>query len=213
MGFTGGSGHVWKTTDSGATWIDFTGNLPDSPVNAVVVYLSQVFVGTDVGVFASPTSAASWTELGPNPNTNQPGFLPNVAVTALAVFASGGQQLLRASTYGRGIWQFNLVLTPDYKLSVSNSPLTVFAGQTATFNGTASATNGYTNSVTLSCIAGSTAPPSTCTPAPSCAYASQQDAIQPHCWRNGWRLQLQCARGRSRHRSHHAQSSLGAPPG
>ncbi len=167
MGFTGGSGHVWKTADSGTTWSDFTGNLPDSPVNAVVVYLSQVFVGTDVGVFASPTSAASWTELGPNPNTNQPGFLPNVAVTALAVFASGGQQLLRASTYGRGIWQFNLVLTPDYKLSVSNSPLTVFAGQTATFNGTASATNGYTNSVTLSCIAGSTAPPSTCTPAPS----------------------------------------------
>ena len=165
MGFTGGPGHVWKTTNAGATWTDFTTNLPDAPVNAVLVYLSQVFVGTDVGVFASPTSSSSWTELGPTPN--QPGFLPNVPVTVLAVFASGGQQLLRASTYGRGIWQFNLVLTPDYKVSVSNSPLTVFAGQTATFSGTASATNGYINSVTLSCSAGSTAPPSTCAPAPS----------------------------------------------
>jgi len=169
MGFTGGSGHVWKTTDAGATWTDFTGNLPDSPVNAVVVYppISQIFVATDVGVFASSTSTPSWTELGPNPATNQPGFLPNVAVTALAIFNRGGQQLLRASTYGRGIWQFNLAITPDFQLSITNSPITTFAGQTATFNGTATAVNGYTNSVTLSCSAGTSAAPSTCSPSPS----------------------------------------------
>jgi len=169
MGFTGGSGHVWKTTNAGLTWIDFTANLPDSPVNAVVVYpgMSQVFVATDVGVFASSTSAANWTELGPNPATNQPAFLPNVAVTALGVFSFGGQQLLRASTYGRGIWQFNLVITPDFQLSMSNSPQTVFSGQAATFNATATALNGYTNSVSLSCVAGATAPPSTCTPSPA----------------------------------------------
>ena len=169
MGFTGGTGHVWKTTNAGASWIDYTANLPDSPVNAVVVYppMSEVFVATDVGVFASSTSTANWTELGPNPATNDYGFLPNLAVTALGVFASGGQQLLRASTYGRGIWQFNLVLTPDFALSVTNSPQTVFAGQTATFNGTASALNGYNNTVALSCVAGSTAPPPTCTLSPA----------------------------------------------
>lgn len=169
MGFTGGPGHVWKTTNSGTTWADFTGNLPDSPVNAVVVDSgsAQVYVGTDVGVFSSPTSAASWVELGPNPNSNQPGFLPNVAVTALGLFNSGGQELLRASTYGRGIWQFNLPATPDFLLSVSNSPLTLFDGQTAPFNGTATAVNWYANSVALSCAAGASAPPSTCTPAPS----------------------------------------------
>lgn len=168
MGFTGGSGHVWKTTNAGASWTDFTGNLPDSPANAVVVYpaASLVFVATDVGVFASPTSGPSWTELGPVPSPGQPGFLPNVAVTDIGVFASGGQQLLRASTYGRGLWQFNLVITPDFQFSISNSTQTVFAGQTATFNGTMTALNGYTNSVTLSCVAGATAPPSTCTALP-----------------------------------------------
>jgi len=168
MGFTGGPGHVWQTANAGATWSDFTGNLPDSPVNAVVVYpaMSQVFVATDVGVFASSTSAASWTELGPTSSTDAPGFLPNVAVTALAVFNSGGQQLLRASTYGRGIWQFNLVITPDFGISVSNSPQTIFLGGTATFNGSASALNGYASSVTLSCSTGSTAAPSPCTPSP-----------------------------------------------
>jgi len=169
MGFTGGTGHVWKTTNAGASWTDFTANLPDSPANAVVVYapMSKVFVGTDVGVFGSSTSAASWTELGPIPGPTSYGFLPNVAVTALGVFNSGGQQLLRASTYGRGIWQFNLVVTPDFQLTVSNSPLTVNVGQTATFNGTASGLNGYSSSVTLSCTAGLTPPPGTCTPAPS----------------------------------------------
>lgn len=169
MGFTGGPGHIWKTTNAGATWTDFTANLPDSPVNAVVVYPSSslVFVGTDVGVFASSTSAPVWFELGPSPGANQPGFLPNVAVTALGIFASGGQQLLRASTYGRGMWQFNLVITPDFQFSVSNSPQTVFVGQTATFNGTMSALNGYSNSVTPSCVNGSTVPPSTCTASPT----------------------------------------------
>jgi hypothetical protein len=169
MGFTGGAGHVWKTTNAGVSWSDFTGNLPDSPANAVVAYapMSQVFVATDVGVFASPTSAPNWTELGPNPSTNQAGFLPNVAVTALAVFNHGGQQLLRASTYGRGMWQFNLVITPDFQFSVSNTPLTAFVGQTASFNGTMTAVNGYTSSVTLSCTSGTTAPPSACTPSPA----------------------------------------------
>jgi hypothetical protein len=169
MGFTGGAGHVWKTTNAGVSWSDFTGNLPDSPANAVVVYapMSQVFVATDVGVFATPVAAPNWIELGPNPSANQAGFLPNVAVTALGVFNRGGQQLLRASTYGRGMWQFNLVITPDFQFSVSNSPLTALVGQTASFNGAMTAVNGYTSSVTLSCTAGSTAPPSTCTPSPA----------------------------------------------
>ena len=168
MGFSGGTGHVWKTTNGGTTWTDFTANLPDSPVNAVVVYpaLAQVYVGTDVGVFASSTSTPDWTELGPNPATNRPGFLPNVAVTALAVFASGGQQLLRASTYGRGMWEFNLVVTPDFQMAVANPTLTTFPTQTAVFTGTITALNGYANSVTLTCGAGSTATPSVCSPSP-----------------------------------------------
>lgn len=170
MGFTGGPGHVWKTTNAGASWTDFTGNLFDSPVNAVVVYspMSQIFVATDVGVFASSTSSASWTELGPNPSSNQAGFLPNVAVTALGVFASGGQQLLRASTYGRGIWQFNLVITPDFQLAISpNSAQTVFAAQTATFGGTVTEVNGYGSSIAVSCVSGATAAPSSCSSTPA----------------------------------------------
>ncbi len=168
MGFTGGPGHVWKTTSAGQNWIDFTGNLPDSPTNAVLVdsYSALVYVGTDIGVFVSSTFApASWSEVGPS--SGSMGFLPNVAVTALALFNAGGQKLLRASTYGRGIWQYNLVSTPDYQLAISNSPLTVFSGQTGVLNGTATAVNGYASTVTLDCVAGTTSPPSTCTISPA----------------------------------------------
>ncbi|MFY9910208.1 MAG: hypothetical protein WAK56_10210 [Candidatus Sulfotelmatobacter sp.] len=176
MGFTGGPGHVWQTTNAGAGWIDFTGtspnNAPDSPTNAVVVDSAAhiIYVGTDVGVFESPTSfPPTWTEVGPaSSQVGAFGFLPDVAVTALALFNSGGKKLLRASTYGRGMWQFNLLAKPDFEIAVSNTPLTVFAGYTATLNGTLTSLNGYNNSVALSCISGSTSPPVPCTP----SYAS-----------------------------------------
>ncbi|MGC1227511.1 MAG: hypothetical protein WA859_13605 [Candidatus Sulfotelmatobacter sp.] len=175
MGFTRGPGHVWQTTNAGASWIDFTGtapnNLPDSPTNAVIVDPAAhiVYVGTDVGVFESPTSfPPAWTEVGPDPTIQADtfGFLPDVAVTGLALFNSGGEKLLRASTYGRGVWQFNLLATPDFEIAISDTPLTVFAGYTATLNGTLTSLNGYDNSVALSCTAGTTGPPAPCTPIP-----------------------------------------------
>jgi hypothetical protein len=169
MGFTGGTGHVWQTTSAGTSWTDFTANLPDSPVNAVVVdpVNAQVYVGTDVGVFVSSTVSANWTELGPIPSTDQSGFLPNVAVTALALFNSGGEELLRASTYGRGVWQYPIAAAAGYELAVSNSPLGDFEGQNAVFQGTANSVNGYDYSVALSCVAGNTPPPGTCTVSPA----------------------------------------------
>src|ERR1700733_13554701 len=55
MGFTGPSGgHVWQTTNAGATWSDFSGTgtnaIPDSPANAIVIdpIAHIIFVGTDV---------------------------------------------------------------------------------------------------------------------------------------------------------------------
>lgn len=63
MGFTGGPGHVWQTTNAGGSWSDFSGvganAIPDSPANTVIVDPSThiIYVGTDVGVFASSTAA------------------------------------------------------------------------------------------------------------------------------------------------------------
>lgn len=171
MGF--GGPHVSKTTNAGASWTDFTGNLPDAPANTIVVdagtnpSTGMIYVGTDIGVFSSPTSTPNWVEVGPTPSSGQAGYLPNVPVTKLRIFKSATQKILRASTYGRGIWQAPLILTPDFDISITNTPQTIFPTQAAVFNGKLSAVNGYNSAVNMSCTAGTTAPPSSCTPAPS----------------------------------------------
>ena len=165
MGFSTASfptSHVWKTTDSGISWTDYTANLPNAPVNAVVVdptatgFPGRVYVATDVGVFWSFTASPNWQEAGPAPSSGQAGYLPNVAVTALGIFTRpDSTKLLRASTYGRGMWEFPL--SPDYSLTISNSPITVFPGQTVPpFTGTITALGGYNSKVDLSCTGIST---------------------------------------------------------
>src|SRR5271157_2378361 len=175
MGFSTPSyptSHVWKTTNAGASWTDWTGTgvteLPDAPVNALLVDSSvtpsQVYAGTDVGVFVSATSAPSWTEVGPVPGPGVSGFLPNAPVTALQLFNSNGTKTLVASTYGRGIWNYALVTAPTFTNVISNTPQTIFPAQTATFNGTVTAEAGYSSPVNLSCTGAS---PATCTLQPT----------------------------------------------
>lgn len=157
MGFTGGSGHIFKTTNAGVSWSDITGNLPDAPADSVIVDpidKTTLYVGTDIGVFESSNGGATWMEYG---------SLPDVPVTKLRSYTLNGRRELRASTYGRGMWTIPLASSlPDYTLSVSNSPVTIFPNQTNTFNGTATALRGYNSSVALSCTPGATPPPSTC---------------------------------------------------
>jgi hypothetical protein len=147
--------HVWQTKNAGLNWTDWTGTgLPDSPVNALLVDVSaaQVYAGTDVGVFVSPTSAPNWTEVGPAPGPGVSGFLPNAPVTALQLFnPDGGTKTLVASTYGRGIWNFALAVLPSFTNVITNSPQTIFPTQSAIFNGTLTAQNGYNSPVNLSC--------------------------------------------------------------
>jgi hypothetical protein len=167
MGF--GVGHVFKTTDGGATWAKLDGDpsgtgLPDAPADAVIAdpnVANLVYVGTDVGVFKS-TGDGAWTELGPSTGA---GSLPNVVVTQLKIYNNPSDSIplrLRASTYGRGIWEISISPQPGYTMAVSNSPLYAFAGQTANFNGSITTFNGYTSSINVTCAAGSSAPPSTC---------------------------------------------------
>jgi hypothetical protein len=162
--------HVWKTASAGASWNDWSGTgateLPDAPVNAVLVdsQAGLVYAGTDVGVFVSSTSAPSWTEVGPAPGLGASGFLPNAPVTALQLFNYAGTKTLVASTYGRGIWNYALVTGPDFAIAVTATPNTTAVNQNVTWNGTLTAVNGYSGSVTLTCTAGD---PAMCiTPAP-----------------------------------------------
>jgi len=166
MGFLGTGTHVWKTTNAGASWSAFgstASGLPDAPVNALLVdaAANTIYVGTDVGVYVSSAATSNWSEVGtPSQPGGAAGYLPNVPVTAIRMFISGGTKKLRVSTYGRGIWEYALTVSPDYTNVIANTPQTVYPTQNATFNGTLTAQGGYASTVNLSC-SGTT--PSTCT--------------------------------------------------
>ena len=164
-----GSSHVLKTTNANlgtsTTWMNFSGTLPNAPANSLAVdpTSSTIYVGTDVGVFSSPTGSPAWSEVGPAPSPAASGYLPNAPVTKLRMFSNlSGTKLLRASTYGRGIWEYPLAIgTPDFTLTVPTSALTSYPNQTVPYNGTLTSVNGDVSPVNLSCTGGH---PAACAP-------------------------------------------------
>jgi photosystem II stability/assembly factor-like uncharacterized protein len=126
-----GLGHVFRTTNGGATWTDISGplglptSLPDIPVNDIVldpsIPGSTIYVATDVGVFMTVTGGVSWSPLGSG--------LP--VVEGLSLKLRPDTRLLRLATHGRGIWDFHLSGTPGPVLN-KISPSSVPANQNAT---------------------------------------------------------------------------------
>ncbi len=58
-----GTGHIFKSSDAGVTWNDLTGILPDLPFHTIEILPASpetLFVGCDLGVFASVNGGASW---------------------------------------------------------------------------------------------------------------------------------------------------------
>ena len=85
--------YVYVTHDFGRTWEAIASNLPDEPVNAIVEdpgAAGVLFVGTDLGVYASTNAGANWVSLGHN--------LPTAPVVDLAVQAR--DDALVAVTHG-----------------------------------------------------------------------------------------------------------------
>jgi uncharacterized repeat protein (TIGR01451 family) len=93
----GRPGHVFKTTDAGEHWLDISSNLPDTPVNSLILdpsYPGTVYAGTDVGPLVTYNGGLSWELLGT-------GF-PAVNVWQLSLDSTNRN--LRAGTHGRGAW-------------------------------------------------------------------------------------------------------------
>lgn len=88
-----GAGHVFESSDGGASWTDITGNLVDVAANDLVLVGSSLVVATDVGVFTSGLHGGTWKRAGAG--------LPFVSINDLSV---GPGNLIIAATHGRGLW-------------------------------------------------------------------------------------------------------------
>ena len=106
--------HVYRSTDFGAHWTNISSNLPNAPANSLVVDpndANTVYVAMDTGVYVTQqitTCGAGncWSPLGTG--------LPNAPVTQILAGAGiptgdGRLGMIRAATYGRGLWQTPLL--------------------------------------------------------------------------------------------------------
>ncbi|MCB0838599.1 MAG: T9SS type A sorting domain-containing protein, partial [Bacteroidetes bacterium] len=89
-------GHVFLSVDQGATWTDISGDLPDIPVNDLVIVpqFNYLYIATDIGVFYSKNLGTNWELLGND--------LPNVVITDLDYHPP--TKMLVAASYGRGLY-------------------------------------------------------------------------------------------------------------
>jgi photosystem II stability/assembly factor-like uncharacterized protein len=96
---------VYRSTNGGQTWTNISGSLPNIPINCILYDDNNgnpddaLYIGTDIGVFYRDNTLGDWIPFSTN--------LPVVEITDLEKNEAAG--LLRASTYGRGVWE-----TADY---------------------------------------------------------------------------------------------------
>jgi photosystem II stability/assembly factor-like uncharacterized protein len=93
---------VYKTDDAGSNWTNISGTLPNIPADAVVHEKrddNPLYVGTDDGVYYRNDNLSDWIPFKQG--------LPNVIVDQLEIHYP--TKIIRAATYGRGIWQAPLV--------------------------------------------------------------------------------------------------------
>jgi photosystem II stability/assembly factor-like uncharacterized protein len=91
--------HVYRTDDYGANWTPIQNNLPDAPVNCLLIdpyYDSLLYVTTDVGVYISYDLGGNWEPLDDG--------LPTPIVT-LDIELHQPSRTLVVGTYGRSMYK------------------------------------------------------------------------------------------------------------
>jgi hypothetical protein len=112
-----GYGHVFMSTDKGATWQDIsdqaTTKFPDVPANSVqALDDGTLVVGTDLGVVIRQPGATTWNRLGTN--------LPLTVAMDVELGPDGN---IYAATHGRGIWSIpNPTAAPTTTTTTPTAP-------------------------------------------------------------------------------------------
>lgn len=97
--------HLWKTTNGGTSFSAIDNESTGFPLGVAVHVIennptdsSDLFAGTDLGVYRSKDGGATWNRYGSGQ--------PWVAATDLYLAPDGS--LLRVATFGRGVWEVAL---------------------------------------------------------------------------------------------------------
>ncbi|MEI7802622.1 MAG: T9SS type A sorting domain-containing protein, partial [Bacteroidota bacterium] len=119
-GFSDGN-KVFESIDGGVHWENISAGIPNMPVNCIVYENNSpdaIYVGTDLGVYYKENYLSNWVAINNG--------LPNVIVDELEIQYSSGK--LRAATFGRGLWETNLVTPIFYAEDISVNSIAVPVG-------------------------------------------------------------------------------------
>lgn len=100
---------IYYSDDLCETWTNITGSLPSIPMRSIVYYKNSVdglYVGAEAGIYYRDASLEDWV-------LYSEGFPLSSEVTELEIYydaVNPSGDMLRASTYGRGLWE-----TPMYQ--------------------------------------------------------------------------------------------------
>jgi photosystem II stability/assembly factor-like uncharacterized protein len=109
--------HIFRTTNFGTNWTSIKGNLPDAPINDVVIdpdNTNTLFIGTDITVMYTLNLGASWNIL----STGIPSNVPCHDLT----FHRGTRTLV-VWTHGRSAFKTVVPLT-GVENNISETPAT-----------------------------------------------------------------------------------------
>ncbi|PKP52461.1 MAG: hypothetical protein CVT92_08845 [Bacteroidetes bacterium HGW-Bacteroidetes-1] len=113
---------IYKSENNGESWQNITDNLNNVQINSIAFYKNSnegLYLGTDIGVFYRDASMGEWLHFSS-------GMPASAKVTEIEIYynPSGPEgDLIRAGTYGRGLWSSTLYygsLTAGFEPSSSN---------------------------------------------------------------------------------------------
>ena len=112
VGGTTAGRKIFYSGNFGDNWTNISYNLPNAPATACAMDVpGNIYIGTDVGVFVLKWGTTQWT-----PFYN---FLPKTIVNDFIINEAAG--LIRAATYGRGVWQTELFGACPVDLTLINN--------------------------------------------------------------------------------------------
>ena len=103
--------NVYYSEDGGITWTNISGGLPDFPSHQLIYQEGHpdncLYLATEIGLFYKDDTYSDWVPFMTE--------LPNVFVSNIEIIE--GTNIIRISTFGRGIWENQVVKSIDYPAS------------------------------------------------------------------------------------------------
>ena len=110
---------IFLSNNLGQSWSNITYNLGNMPIRCVAIDHSEdstIYVGAEIGIYKKTMSENTWQLYNEN--------LPNTTIMELEIIY--GSNTLRATTWGRGVWECSLAGRENYPLikttRISNQP-------------------------------------------------------------------------------------------